>query len=287
MLANLINEINTSFWGFSDNAFNNNLFTAVNLLQLNNIDIRNEDYNEARRQAKTITYYSDAANEITSEQLESAENLVAVINVSGTITKEDQFCGPVGVATLTKMIKDADRNDKVKSIVLKINSGGGSGNAAQDLANYIKTVEKPIIAFVDDYAASAAYWIASACDYIYAKALTTQVGSIGAFISFADYTEYYKLNGINIIEVYAKQSVDKNKPYYDAINGNTDLLANEITYFNSFFIASVKESRGIEVKKKMENPFTGKMYFAEDAEKIGLIDEIADFDTAIKEIINY
>ena len=111
-------------------------------------------------------------------------------------------------------------NKNIKGVVLKIDSGGGSGDAMRLMADTISDRNKPVVAFIDDNACSAAYGIASGCDIVVANSNTAYVGSIGTYISIADYTEYLKKEGISIIEVYATASKDKNIEVREALKGN-------------------------------------------------------------------
>lgn len=179
----------------------------------------------------------------------------------------------------------AELNDNIKAIIIRIDGPGGEGAGTQSFAHAIQKCSKPVIGFVEDIAASADYWIASACNLIIAENSSTEVGSIGAYCTIADFTEWYAQKGIKLIDVYANQSIDKNKDYKEALKGNTELLQKSVTEFTEFFINDVKKFRGDKINLSEANPYTGKMFFAENAIKVGLVDEIGTFDLAVQRAV--
>lgn len=86
---------------------------------------------------------------------------VSVIRITGAMTKYDQRCGPAGMLTVSGWLQAAINNPDVAAIVLRIDSPGGMVAGTETLASVVKSSKKPIVAFVDDLAASAAYWVAS------------------------------------------------------------------------------------------------------------------------------
>lgn len=206
------------------------------------------------------------------------ENSVIILTLTDAITKHDQFCGPYGMQTYSQLLKAAYANDNVKGVALLIESGGGEGGAMRLLVGTINERNKPVLAFIDDFAASAAYGIASACDVVTANSKTARVGSVGVYLTLADYTEYFQKQGINILEIYAPQSKDKNKDYKDAISGDTKSLEEIARVYCDDFIESIEKNRGDKLTGKREEWATGKMFFADEAQRIGLIDNIDTFD---------
>ena len=140
---------------------------------------------------------------------------------------------------------------------------------------------KPVLAFIDDFAASAAYGIAAGCDIITANNELARIGSIGVYLSIVDYSEQMKKEGINLIEVYAPQSTDKNADVRGAIEGKPEALEalrKTAGKFCESFIASVENSRGDKLKEDRRTWGTGKVFFAEEALQMGLIDSIDSFE---------
>ena len=208
---------------------------------------------------------------------------IAILNITGAITKHDQSCGPSGMVTKSKLLTRCYANKNIKGIVLKIDSGGGSGDAMRLFNETVSERNKPVIAFIDDNACSAAYGIASGCDIVVANSNTAYVGSIGTYISIADYTEYFKKEGISIIEVYATASKEKNIEVREALKGNVEPVRKLADKFNEMFLSMVETNRKDQLKTDRSSWGTGKLYYADEAKEIGLIDAIDKFSN----ILNY
>jgi signal peptide peptidase SppA len=184
-------------------------------------------------------------------------------------------------------LQRSDANPNIKGIILNIDSPGGEGFAAMEFSRLVKAIQKPIIAFIDDLSASAAYWITASTDWVVANSKAARIGSIGTYVTLADYEEFYKQKGIRLVEIYADKSTDKNKAYYDAIKkGDFSLIKQDVNKFNEIFLQSVAVSRNEEINPDQKIWGTGKLFDAEDAIKIGLIDEIATWEDTIVSFAN-
>lgn len=212
-------------------------------------------------------------------------NSIAIISISGAITKHDQECGPDGMVSKAAILKECYSLDNIKGVIIKIDSGGGEGMAMRLMSEALAERNKPVIAFIDDFACSAAYGIASGCDYIVANSEMAEVGSIGTYLTVADYQKFYEQQGIRLIEIYATLSKDKNKPYYEALNGNLEPLRQVADKFNEKFISTIEKNREGKLTSGREVWGTGKVYFAEDAMALGLIDEINSFQNTLNMIV--
>lgn len=208
---------------------------------------------------------------------------IALINISGPILKYDGDCGEPGSMRMAAQIQQADNHPNISSIIVKIDSPGGMVDGTQTLADAIKNTSKPVVGFIEDgTAASAAYWMASACDYIIASRKTDMIGSIGVFIQMLDYRSALDAKGIKIIEIYADQSSEKNLPFKEALDGNPEMLKKQmLNPIASAFISAVKSNRKGKLNLEAGDPFKGKIYMADEALKIGLIDEIGAFEIAV------
>ena len=202
------------------------------------------------------------------------ENSILTICLTDAITKYDQACGPRGMNSLSNYLRAAYDTPNITGIVLKIDSGGGEGNAMRLMVETISERNKPVIAFIDDFAASAAYGIAAACDLVTANSTTARVGSIGCYMTVADYTAQLAKEGIKLTEIYARQSTEKNKDYMDAIAGDTKAVEDIATIYCESFLAQVEKDRAGKLTAEREVWGTGRMFFATEAMELGLIDNI-------------
>ncbi|MBC7509369.1 MAG: S49 family peptidase [Ferruginibacter sp.] len=203
-------------------------------------------------------------------------NSIAMVDIIGPILKYGDWCTEGSISYNDLMLRLA-ASDRVQGIILNIDSPGGQAAGTAMLYETIREITKvkPVISIIQDgYAASAGMWIAAGAQEIYCTRGTDSVGSIGAYVTLYDFTEYFAAEGIKITEIYAPQSVDKNKNYKDAIAGDTAGVENELAFLVEDFKAGIANSRGARLKMKGNEPFTGKMYFAKEAKAIGLIDGI-------------
>jgi ClpP class serine protease len=258
---------------------------AANYIPLVKAYLRGEPINKTNRVPEeflTIHNGNDSREQIMDIR-EATLGSIAIINIAGVITKYDQYCGPDGMASKASILEACYNTENIKGIVIRIDSGGGEGQAMRLFAEKLTERNKPVVAFIDDYACSAAYGIASAADVIVANSPLAQIGSIGTYLTVADYSKQWEMEGIRLIEIYASSSPDKNKDYYEAIKGNLEPLRKVADHFNDGFLKMIETNRGDKLKTDRETWGTGKVFFADKAKKDGLIDEIDSFNN----ILNY
>jgi protease-4 len=214
-----------------------------------------------------------------------APGSIAVVNLLGPVLKYGDMCS-YGMVDKANLLQRVAMSGNFKAIVLNVDSPGGQADGTQLFADTIKHIRAnfgmKVIAVVDDgMMASAAMWIGASCDEIYATKVTDTFGSIGVYMTIVDFRQYLEGMGITMRDVYAEQSVDKNRSYKEALDGKDELLLEDLNFLADTFISSVKEDRGDRLNTATENPFTGKMYPAQKALEIGLIDGIIPFDEVL------
>lgn len=211
-------------------------------------------------------------------------NSIVMIDMIGPVLKYGDYCTYGSIDHINTINKFSNAKN-IAGIILNIDSPGGQAAGTASLAATIRAAvkKKPVMGMVQDgIAASAAMWILSACQESYVSEDTDAVGSIGAYTTLYDYRGYLEKEGIKEITVYAPQSRDKNKDYRDAIEGDTSLIEEDLKFLVEDFIGDVKSFRGDRLKAGKEDPFTGKMYNAAQAVKLGLIDGIKSLDQVVK-----
>ena len=212
---------------------------------------------------------------------DAPQGSIAIIPVRGPLMKDDQEdCGyfSAGMDTLASRIREADRHENISSLILYIDSPGGTVDGTQAFADTIKAASKPVVAFIDGIMASAALWIGSSADHIIAQNSTTEIGSIGVMIQFADMRAKWESEGIKFHRIMADQSSDKNKDFIDALDGDYQgIKTQQLNPLADIFISAVKSNR----PAADNSVFTGKVYLAEDALKLGLIDAIGSMNDAL------
>jgi len=211
----------------------------------------------------------------------------AIIQLHGSMLKYGNYCS-YGCAEVADMIVDAANSPKISGILLDIDSGGGSVDAIAPLVNAIKYSQskgKPVVANCD-LCASAAYYVACHCDEIIAdNTISSEFGSIGVMMSFIDYAKYYENAGIKQHTVYSNLSDYKNASFEAAKKGEYEQIkSEELDPLAKRFQEAVKCTRGDKLDLKIEGIIAGRMFYAEQAKKNGLIDSIGNRDFAIQRV---
>ena len=111
-----------------------------------------------------------------------SHDAVGVITLDGTIQYDGTTCSPEG---LKAQLDRAEQNPHIKAVVLRVNSGGGTATAGEEMAEYLREFSKPVVVSSASINASAAYEISSQADYIF-TAKTTSIGAIGTVMQVTD-----------------------------------------------------------------------------------------------------
>jgi len=218
---------------------------------------------------------------------DAPEGSIAFVPVKGTMLKEDTWCS-YGTESIGAVLVEAAKHKNISAVILDIDSGGGSADAVPPMLDAIKAAKEhvPVIGFTD-LSASAAYWTASETDLIIASNdISSEFGSIGVMISFADATPMWEERGIKFHTIYAPESTHKNLPFENALKGNYDLIKKEmLSPLAKKFQQAVRTNRNGKVDITQKGILNGKMYFARDAVKFGLADEIGNREYAINRAV--
>lgn len=199
---------------------------------------------------------------------------IAVIDISGVILSPD--------AIDTQLRRFGD-DDSVKAIILHINSPGGGAAASQEIYHEVlrvrQTKHKMVVASVESVGASGAYYIASACDKIYANDASV-VGSIGVIMEWTNYGELLKWAKLKNVTISRGDLKDAGDP-------SRDLTPQEQAYFQSLvdnmygqFIHDVAVGRHT-TPDRIKPLATGQVWTGEQALPLGLIDKIGGYRTAL------
>lgn len=178
-------------------------------------------------------------------------------------------------------IQSANDNPNIKSIVLEIDSVGGSPVAGEEIANAIKNSQKPVLGFIRGYGASAAYWAVSGADKIWASK-NSDVGGIGVTMSYLNNVENNKKEGYTLEKLSSGKFKDSGSPDAPLTDEERDLFMRDLNIIHKNFIEAISINRNIpidEVKKFAD----GSTVLGGKAKELGLIDEIG----GITEVENY
>jgi len=247
------------------------------------------DYSQERAENRPVLYSYDEHSRVVESEYSTdspvKQKSVAVMKINGVISKYDKTCGPEGVESHVKRLRQFVAMPEISSVILHINSPGGESNAAHFMASEILNLRenKQIIAFVDDICASAAYHIASACDYIGVNSDLAVIGSIGTYTTLVSYQKQLEKKGIEIITLYAKESTEKNIEFREALQGNFEKLQKDVDFYNKYFLLAVEKNR--QQLNKTTEWKTGRKYYAQEALATGLIDFISPFNVFLESVL--
>jgi signal peptide peptidase SppA len=240
---------------------------------------RGEKLNLTELQAKTGL---DLKNEREPYQVVDG---VAVIELNGVLAKKANLfmaiSGGTSMGIVGQEIKAADADPSVKSILLRIDSPGGTVDGTQELAQIVAGASKPVVAFADGLMASSAYWVGSAADRIVMSSDTTLVGSIGVVAQHTDYSGADAQAGVKRTEIYAgkyKRIASDTAPLSDE---GRDYLTAQVDTLYGVFLEAVAKHRGVSVETVHTNMADGRIFIGQEAIAAGLVDGVSTFDALL------
>jgi protease-4 len=204
---------------------------------------------------------------------------VALIRIEGTISA-DRNQGGVNPEDVIDQLKQAEEDDGVKAILLRINSPGGTAAASQEIYQELKRAKKPVVASIGDIGASGAYWIACGADEIMASP-ASDVGSIGVIMAIPNLAELFKKVGIKYIVITKGKYKDIGNPARPLTKEERKILSKQAGLVYEQFIEAVAESRKLS-REEVEKLASGLAFLGEEAKEMGLIDELGNFRDAVK-----
>lgn len=207
---------------------------------------------------------------------DAPEGSIAVIPFLYPITKYDWWWA--GTETKAAQLQKCIDNKNIIGIVQLMDTPGGEAHAPECYVKVAANSDKPIITVTKGMMASAGYWIGCPGWKVFATSKLDEIGSVGTYVTFVNFRQYFEDQGIKITDVYATLSTQKNNAYREALKGNFKPLTEEIDFVNEFFISQVTKFRGDKFDD-IENVNHGDLYFAEEAEEHGLIDGIIEMDS--------
>lgn len=273
----LVSALLKSNWAI-DPQFAINSMSWVNDLLKGNIEIESTDSEKYKPYAATKP---EASDRFVFRSIDEAEKgSVAVIPVMGSLMKQDQLCGPMGMATLGEIVKRADNNPNIEGMVLHIDSPGGTVDGTEVFAETVKNAKKPVVTYVDGLMASAALWIGSGADEVFASTKNDEIGSVGVVMQMADFQPLYEEMGVVFHTITADQSNEKVKMYKDIRNGNYKEFKEEfLNPMAQTFIDAIKENRPDVQQKHL----TGKVFLASKVMGV-YVDQIGSFEDVIDRV---
>lgn len=210
-------------------------------------------------------------------QAAATTDSIGVIEISGTIQYDGTSCSPEGLKSLLDRAED---DPLIRAVVLRVDSGGGTATAGEEMAGYVRGFSKPIVVSSASMNASAAYEISSQADLILTDKTTT-IGSIGVAMQITDLSGLYDMLGIEVTDIVSSESKD-------ATYGNRPLTDEERAWYQAMvdqicddFISTVAEGRDMSYEE-VEALANGLPYTGLDAVENGLADRIGGLEDAVE-----
>jgi signal peptide peptidase SppA len=215
---------------------------------------------------------------------------VTRIPIVGPITRWPQrglmamlLGGGTSIEDVRHDLRVALADPSVAQIVLHVESPGGETDGVTELASeiYEARSRKPIIAFIDSMAASAAYWLASQATEIIVTP-SGSVGSVGVFALHLDRSRAIDANGVTPTFIQAGKFKTEESPLHPLSDEAQAAVQARVDAFYGMFTRDVARGRGVSVETVRTRFGEGRMVLARDAVKLGMADEVATRERAIR-----
>lgn len=217
-----------------------------------------------------------------TEDISLSQNKLAVIYAVGEIASGKSTETSIGSESLSNTIRKARLDEKIKAIVFRVNSPGGSALASEVIRREIELAvqTKPVIVSMGNVAASGGYWISTSGNYIFADP-TTLTGSIGVFGMIPNFQQFFNEKlGIT----FDKATTNKNSDFIDLMEPMSEFkykkLQDQVVKIYDDFTTLVSKTRGLR-QSFVDSIGQGRVWTGVDAIELGLVDELGGLEQAI------
>lgn len=210
----------------------------------------------------------------------NSKNQIAVLYAVGEIA--DGNDRQINYEKMVPVILDLADDDNVKGLVLRVNSPGGSVFGSDQIGWALDTFRKkgkPVVVSMGDYAASGGYWISAKANKIFADPLTI-TGSIGIFGLIPDFKGTLDKIGVNVATVSTNPGADFPSGFRPMTAEQLDVMQKYVERGYDQFVSRVAEGRKMK-REKVLSIAEGRVWSAETAKKIGLVDNLGYLQDAV------
>ncbi len=208
---------------------------------------------------------------------------IAVVIAEGEIQDGEGKPGIITDDKYTKIIRKIRKNDKVKAIVLRVNSPGGSGLASENIWRELilaKEAGKPVVVSMGDLAASGGYYISCMADSIFAEP-NTITGSIGVFGMIPSIEQMLDDKvGVKFDTVKTSKYATGISPFMDINPEEGEIIQGMVEDFYEIFLKRVADGRGMS-RDAVHEVAQGRVWTGTKAKTLGLVDRLGGLDDAI------
>ena len=213
---------------------------------------------------------------------------VAVLPLEGVIAKRanlfSQISGGVSTELAGRDLKAALADPSVHSIILAIDSPGGTVDGTITLADLVAAADKPVVALASGTMASAAYWIGSAANSVYITDATTIVGSIGVVATHTDVSKAQAASGVKTTEIAAGKYKRIASSYEPLTKEGRQTIQDQVDYTYALFVDAVAKQRGVSTDKVLSDMADGRIFIGQQAVDAGLVDGVSTLDALVAQL---
>ena len=214
---------------------------------------------------------------------------IAVVDVTGVLRKNATlwqrfFGGGNSYIQIEQAVREATSDSSVRGIMLRIDSPGGTVSGGSDAADAIYEARqvKPVVSYISDLGASAAYRLASQSDRIFSDR-DAQVGSIGTFAVVEDMSKMADDMGIKVHVVKAGKHKGDGTPGTEVTDEQLSEMQREVNRLNEVFLDEIVRGRNM-TREQVGELADGRIHIGTDAQELGLTDGVMSFGDAMNRL---
>jgi protease-4 len=216
-------------------------------------------------------------------------DVLAVVTIDGAITRGESGGDLIngqssGSATITRALREIRRDDRIKSVVIRVDSPGGDATASDEIGREIDLLRlagKPVIISMGDVAASGGYWVAANGARIYAEPGTV-TGSIGVFSGFFAYGGLLNKLGVTTQTLKRGEHADMETGFRPLSEQELTMLRDQARYTYVQFLERVAAGRRMSTSR-VDEIAQGRVWAGDKAQDIGLVDKLAGLEAALED----
>jgi protease-4 len=229
------------------------------------------------------TSIADYFSNIRKSRIGEGKERIAVVYAEGNIVDGAGGKGNIADGQYVRLLSQLRRDEKIKAVVLRVNSPGGSAMASENIAREISLLResgKPVVASMGDYAASGGYYISCLANRIVATP-NTLTGSIGVFSLIPNIAELMEDKlGVHWDTVKTAANSTGISPFFDLSATEESLMQQSTLEVYDIFLRRVSEGRGLSVDS-VHAVAQGRVWTGERAVSLGLVDTLGDLQVAV------
>lgn len=221
--------------------------------------------------------------EVNKNKINSSTDRIGLVTAQGDIVTGKGGYGSIGSEEYVAQLKKARLNSSVKAVVFRVNTGGGSALASEEIWREVSLIKqvKPIVVSMGDYAASGGYYIAANANTIVADPATL-TGSIGVFTLIPSFEEFLnKKVGINVDGVATSEKAKPLSVVEDLNPYQIKVMKMKVDTIYEVFKKRVADGRNLDINY-VDSIAQGRVWSGIRAKEIGLVDTLGSLTTAIK-----